>query len=212
MRKLALAISAFILSFSASAQSLGVVGGFTSPEASFRRLNSGMLDRYHVGFTACYPITSSLSFQPEILYNKKSVGQIENSSTSARSEMTVGYLEFGAQLQFDLWRGRTRLYGFMEPFVGYGVNNTIKSENKEVKNEWSVFKKPEGGFALGAGFQFNENLQLSAKYFWNLGNLYDSEGRIDIADATSELVNDIVSWFQDGNCFNGLSLSMTVYF
>ena len=212
MKKTALLILALVLSSPAFAQGIGVVGGFTSPEASFSRLSFRMLDLYHVGFTVCYPVTNSLSFQPEILYNKKSVGQIENPSTSTQSDMTVGYLEFGAQLQFDLWRGITRLYGFMEPFVGYGLNNSIKSKGHEIENEWSMFKKPEGGFALGAGFQLNDYLQLSAKYYWNLGNLYDSEGRIDVSEATSELAEDIVSWFDNGNCFNGLSLSMIVYF
>ncbi|MDO5442210.1 MAG: outer membrane beta-barrel protein [Bacteroidia bacterium] len=211
MKRIALIVSALLVSFAAYSQGFGVVAGLTSSNASVRDFDTKTIGRYHIGVTANLPLVGSLSLQPEILYNRKGATVNDRESVPG-AKVAMGYLEIGAQMQLSLWDGDTRLYGFLEPFVGYGLNDNLRRGEAGVRNRWYSLHKPEGGFALGAGLQLFDHLQASAKVYWNLGPLYNAQGKIDWSDAKATLVNDIASLFKDGNNFNGMSLSLTYYF
>lgn len=211
MKRIALIICALLVSVQALAQGFGVIAGLTSSKASVRDFDTRTVGRYHLGVTANLPVIGNLSLQPEILYNRKGA-TVNGRESLPGSKVTMGYIEAGVQLQLNLWEGDTRLYGFLEPFVGYGLNDKLSRGDALARNRWYSLHKPEGGFALGAGIRLMDHLQGSAKLYWNLGPLYNAQGRIDWSDAKAILVNDIASFFKDGNNFNGMSLSLTYYF
>ena len=60
----------------------------------------------------------------------------------------------------------------------------------------------EYGLSLGAGLEIWK-LQVSAKYFWNFGSVYNS----DVAK-TGETIGGVL----DGNNFNGVAVSVALFF
>ena len=53
-------------------------------------------------------------------------------------------------------------------------------------------------------------LQLSVKYFWNFGKIYDKDGNVGpIGDTIKDAVKDAVN---NGNNFNGVMVSAAFFF
>ena len=63
-------------------------------------------------------------------------------------------------------------------------------------------KKVEYGLGLGAGIDV-WRLQLSVKYFWNFGNIYET------GDTAESTIRDAVN---NGNNFNGIMASVAFFF
>lgn len=210
MKRLALVVAALLLSVAGFAQQKGFVLGFTTSNASIKHIDTDAVGQFHFGMTSNYPLFAGLSLQPELLYNRK--GTIVNMDDMSSSRVAMSYLELGVQAQFDIWPSFGRLYAFAEPYLGYGLSDKFRHPDVTVRNRWYYLNKLEGGFALGLGIQFIENLQLSAKVYWNLGSLYNPDGRIDLSDAKATVVSGITGLFQGGNSYNGMSLSLVYYF
>lgn len=215
MKRLALLVATLMLALTASAQQKGVVAGFTASNTSLRHLERDVFDsdavgHFHLGLTYNLPLFAGISLQPEILYNRK--GTIMTKIADDPSKVTMSYLELGVQAQLDILPSRGRIYGFVEPYVGYCLTDKFKQMDFRAHNRWYYLNKLEGGFALGAGIQLFDDLQLSGKVFWNLGTLYDAEGHMDFNDAKAHVVTGITQLFKGGNSFNGLSLSLVYFF
>ena len=70
-------------------------------------------------------------------------------------------------------------------------------------------KKVEYGLGVGAGVDV-WRLQLSVKYFWNFGKIYDKDGNVGpIGDTVKDAVKDAVN---NGNNFNGVMVSAAFFF
>jgi len=172
MKKAIIAIAALLVAFSAKAQ-VGIVAGLTS---STTNLESAVADvkninQYHVGVAYKLGLGNLLTLQPALIYNMK--GQTRGSISGVSDiDYKTGYLEVPVQVQVGFGIGSlARVYGFAEPFVGYAITNKV--EGTSVSEKWdNVKNRLEYGVGLGVGAEVFKHLQVSVKYFWNLGDVY----------------------------------------
>ena len=220
MKKLVFAaaiVAATVFCTDASAQRynsarVGLMGGFTSSSTSIKNMDSKSVSLYHIGVTAEIPLLGGFAIQPALLYQVKGMSADKfNSSSFSESlgsfETKVGYLEVPVQVQWGLDLLAFRPYVFAEPFVGFRVGQNTKGEVAgKLKDD---LKKVEYGLGLGAGVDV-WRLQLSVKYFWNFGKIYDKDGNVGpIGDTIKDAVKDAVN---NGNNFNGVMVSAAFFF
>ena len=220
MKKLVFAaaiVAATVFCTDASAQRynsarVGLMGGFTSSSTSIKNMDSKSVSLYHIGVTAEIPLFGGFAIQPALLYQVKGMSADKfNSSSFSESlgsfETKVGYLEVPVQVQWGLDLLAFRPYVFAEPFVGFRVGQNTKGEVAgKLKDD---LKKVEYGLGLGAGVDV-WRLQLSVKYFWNFGKIYDKDGNVGpIGDTVKDAVKDAVN---NGNNFNGVMVSAAFFF
>lgn len=220
MKKLVFAaaiVAATVFCTDASAQRynsarVGLMGGFTSSSTSIKNMDSKSVSLYHVGLTAEIPLLGGFAIQPGLLYQVKGMSadkfnSIPISKSLESFETKVGYLEVPVQVQWGLDLLAFRPYVFAEPFVGFRVGQNTKGEIAgKLKDD---LKKVEYGLGLGAGVDV-WRLQLSVKYFWNFGKIYDKDGNVGpIGDTVKDAMKDAVN---NGNNFNGVMVSAAFFF
>jgi len=206
MKKIIVAAAALLLSVSAFAQ-FGIIGGLTSSStnisAAAADLKTKNLNQYHIGIAYKFGGKNLLAVQPALIYNVKgSTLDTVDDISDLNIDMKTGFLELPVQVQVGVGIGNVvRVYGIVEPFIGYAITNEIKWEN--VKNtDWDLVKSRfEYGVGLGAGVELFKHVQVSVRYFWNLGSLYGQQ--IEIGKITRTIT--------DSKC-NGISLSAAVLF
>lgn len=178
MKKIIVAIAALLVAFSAHAQ-FGIVAGLTSSVATVKEgvTNIRNINQYHVGVT--YKIGGNfLAVQPSLIYNMKGakIGQITSWIGKTDINYKTGYLELPVQLQVGIGiGGLARVYGFAEPFIGLAISNEVTAGGQKVKlNDTfeNLAKKLEYGVGVGAGVELLQHLQVSVKYYWNVGDVY----------------------------------------
>lgn len=183
---------------------VGVMGGFTSSAAKIKDVDTKSVSLYHIGLTAAFPVGGGFSIQPSILYQVKgasadNLGDMTVSDLGKSFETKVGYLEVPVQIQWGPDLMLFRPYVFAEPFVGYKISSSNNETAKVFKDE---LKKVEYGLGLGAGIDV-WRLQISAKYFWNFGKIYET------GDTAESTIRDAVN---NGNNFNGIMASVAFFF
>lgn len=178
MKKAIVAIAALFLAISAHAQ-FGIMGGLTSSSGNVESAiaNAKSISQYHVGITYKLGIGNLLAIQPALLYNVKgtSIGAASENLESFDVNFKTGYIEIPVQVQVGFGIGSlARVYGFAEPFVGYAVSNKVEGNwVTDFNDNWQYVKnRLEYGIGLGAGVELFRHLQVSVKYFWNLGDVY----------------------------------------
>lgn len=188
MKKSIIAIVALFMALSANAQ-IGIIAGLTSSSTDIESAIADVknVNQYHVGLTYKIGIGNLLAIQPSVIYNMKgttigNIGGIE----SVNIDYKTGYVEVPVQVQLGFGIGSlARVYGFAEPFIGYAVTNKVQGGDS-IQNTWDNVKtKFEYGVGLGAGVELFRHLQVSVKYFWNLGNVYGAE--LSLGDAVQNI-------------------------
>ena len=188
MKKAIIAIAALFVALSANAQ-IGVVAGLTSSSTNVEAAVADIknVNQYHVGITYKIGIGNMLAIQPALIYNMKGtqLGDIAGLDDVDVNYKT-GYLELPVQVQLGFGIGSiARVYGFAEPFVGYAITNKVQGLGDTVKNWDNVKNRLEYGVGLGAGVELFRHLQVSVKYFWNLGDVYGAD--ITFGDVTKDI-------------------------
>ena len=217
MKKLVFALISLLIAASASAQiSFGVMGGLTSSKPNIEKFEPKSANRYHAG-VALRIKTPLPGFvvQPALLYEVQgtSFDKVLEGGKLETIDAEQGYLKLAAQAQLgtDLLIGR--VFGIAEPFVGYGITNEIKQlqkgvDTKTVANDWDYMNKLHYGVGLGAGVEVLGMVQLSARYYWNFGKVYNGK------DAVSG--DDVWKTFQEAmkteKPFSGLLISAAIFF
>lgn len=193
---------------SASAQfNYGVIGGvtFSSAKPSEWKLTQDI--QYHAGLTCRVQLPLGFAIQPELMYHTKG-SNIAATETEAKFDYMAGYLELPVSLQWGPDLLVLRPYFEVVPFAGYALNNRYKSEGQTVKNDWSGLKRWEYGVGVGAGVEI-WHFQISARYNWNLGSMFDAKQEITDAGA---FVNKLKNSVGNKNNFGGVTLSLAVLF
>lgn len=202
MKKILLLSFVLFISVRSYAQ-LGIVGGLTSTSSSISvaasELSSKMISQYHVGLCYKIPLGKVCAIQPGIEYNVKGATLNEIKKLSD-IDFKTGYVEVPVQLQAGINLAQiVRLYGVMEPFIGYAVSNSVKI-NDSTQNTWdNVKNRFEWGIGLGAGVELFKRVQVNLRYFWNFGPIYQG----------SSNVPGLVEMFSNTYC-GGISLSAAV--
>lgn len=197
MKRFFLVVVVALIAVSASAQQIGIIAGITGPNSTLKGSDIGAFDQYHAGFVANFPIAEGLRLQPELIYKVKGTAVNTIGSGDAKVDMSVGFLEFGLEAQAGIGRDFIRVYGLVEPFIGYNINDKFDFKGKDLIDNLS-WNKTEYGLAVGAGAEFFQHLQASVKYFWNMGAVNEETQKIVVGD---EVRN-----------FNGITLSVALLF
>lgn len=204
MKKAIIAIAALFVALSANAQ-IGVVAGLTSSSTNVEAAVADIknVNQYHVGITYKIGIGNMLAIQPALIYNMKGtqLGDIAGLD-DVDVDYKTGYLELPVQVQLGFGIGSiARVYGFAEPFVGYAITNQVQGIGDTIKDWDNVKNRFEYGVGLGAGVELFRHLQVSVKYFWNLGDVYGAD--ITFGDVTKDIATS--------KC-NGIAASVAILF
>ena len=175
MKKFIVIVASLLLAVSAHAQ-LGVVAGITSSKGDLKSAINDVkvqnITQYHVGVTYKLDL-GLLAIQPSLLYNMKGTKLNVAEIKSTELDYKTGYIEIPVQLQVGLNLGVARIYGFAEPFIGYAITNTATLSGQDLKADWdNVKNRLEYGVGLGAGVELIKHVQVSVRYFWNMGDMY----------------------------------------
>ena len=203
------AVAALAFGVSASAQHfdntrLGITAGVTSSSSKVKDVDSKSISLYHAGLALEIPLGGGFAIQPEAIYQVKGMnlsnwGGSTTADIGKSFETRVGYVEIPVQIQWGPDLVAFRPYGFVEPFVGYKISDISEGEAKDLG---TYLQTVEYGMSLGAGLDIS-HFQLSAKYFWNFGNIYKG----DISETGNTIKN-----LKDGNNFNGFAVSVAIFF
>ena len=173
MKKFLVVIATLLIAVSAHAQ-FGIVAGVTSSKTNLKDAiaDAQNITQYHVGVTYKMDL-GLLAIQPSIIYNMKGTKLNIAELTSTELDYKTGYIEIPVQLQVGLNLGVARIYGFAEPFVGYAISIAATLSGQDLKADWdNVKSRLEYGVGLGIGVELIKHVQVSAKYFWNMGDMY----------------------------------------
>lgn len=218
MKKLFTVIAIILVAvpaFSQGKSRWGVIGGFTSASTNLKEIGGKNFAGFHAGLTAYHPIGLGFAFQPSIVYQQKGMKWQADWSSSLSPAPTVvdgriGYVQVPLQLQFGIDLVILRPYVFVEPFVGYAVNNSFSSEVagidiKPIKNEWAGINRFEYGLGVGGGLDITRHFQLSVKYYWNFNSNFDNK-------VLPEIIKNVAGAIKDKTQFNGLQVSAAILF
>ena len=139
-----------------SAGNFGVLGG-----ANFHTYDSSkMLTKWHAGLTYKVNLPVGFQLEPAVLYSEKAA-----SYGNVSSDLSVGYLELMASMQWGIDLILFRPFVEVCPFAGYGLGGS-----SSLKDVWAAGgDKWEYGVGLGGGLQI-WRFQLGARYNWNFSN------------------------------------------
>ncbi len=214
MKKIIVALAAMSLAIGANAQ-VGVIAGLTSSHTNVKSAvgDAKNINQYHIGLAYKLDILGIVAIQPALIYNMKGTS-IKDISGVSGVEGTVdyktGFIELPVQIQAGKsLLGLARVYGFAEPYIGYAVSNqtTYKALSVEVKkNGWdNVKNRLEYGVGIGVGAELLKRVQVSARYFWDLGNVYGDDGSSDVT------FKNVAETVGNTKC-SGISASVAFFF
>ncbi len=197
MKKAIIAIAALFIAFTSANAQFGVVAGLTSSSSNIEEAAESIksVNMYHVGVTYKIGIGNMLAVQPALIYNVKG-SRLDALAGVEDINFKTGYLELPVQVQLGFGVGSlARVYGFAEPFIGYAITNKTKFGDVVDKGFDNLAQNFEYGVGLGAGVELFRHLQVSVKYFWNLGDVYGADIKIgDVAaDVASSKCNGIAA-------------------
>lgn len=211
MKKLYALLASVLLCFvvvnTASAQvNFGVLGGASFSSAKPEDWKVTNLVQYHAGITCCINLPLGFAVQPEVLYHVK--GSNVPLGESSKLDYAAGYVEIPVSLQWGPDLLVMRPYFELVPFVGYAVNNRYRQDDLSAKNDWAGLQRWEYGLGLGAGVEV-WHFQISARYNWNFGSMFDAKQEITDVDA---FVNKMKGGISDKTNFGGVTLTLAVLF
>lgn len=210
---LAVAAMGLLSALQAPAADFGIIGGYTSSKTKLSEWAPKNANGYHIGMAVNVPLVAGLALQPQVTYQvKKSEvsgwsGSENMNKTASDAATSVGFIEGGIQLQWGPDLLLFRPYVFAEPFVGYALNaktETSGVDGGQRKTISDAIHSLEYGLGLGGGLEIGR-FQLSAKYFWNFGDLYDG----DELNEVSDVVRDA---FKEQKSFQGVCLTLGIFF
>ena len=193
MKKFIAAAALFLMSLSfgdrLSAGNFGILGGASFYSANLKEVNAKAVTQWHAGLA--YKLNLPLGFhvQPALLYNVKGVDAGQNITSL---DLSVGYLELMASVQWGIDLILLRPFVDVSPFVGYGINSW-----GDLTDLWkNGANKFEYGVGLGGGLDI-WRFQIAARYNWNFGRLFKEDLNLDLLKKAN---------------FGGVTLSLTYFF
>ena len=178
MKKLIVIVASLLIAASAHAQ-FGVVAGLTSSHSNLKSAYEDVdnVTQYHVGLTdKCGVLGKTLAIQPSLIYNVKG-SKFEDIKGVGDVDFKNGFLEIPVQVQLRLFGlgDLAHVYAIAEPFVGCALSNnvtgTILGVSTSKSYKWENFgDRLEYGIGVGAGVELIKHVQVSVRYFWNLGD------------------------------------------
>ncbi len=151
---------------------MGVKGGLNLSNLYTKEVDDqNVLLGFNAGFYADLPITSSLSFQPEILFTTKGAElKYNNAFAEGTGKFRLSYIEVPLLLKANLTENFTIHFGPYAAFLvdskitNESTNNTFNFENNVNEDDLNKF---DLGLAAGLGFEI-DGFGLGARYNYGL--------------------------------------------
>jgi len=190
MRKLLISLLLVSSCLCAKAQQWGVAVGVTSSNTDVKSAwaQAKSVNQYHIGLTYNLPLILGFQLQPSVLYDVKGLSIEENLSglNLASFDTKTGYLEGAVQLQWGLdVLGLVRAYALVEPYVAYALDSSVKGESSvsssdgwESISDWEGINRFQYGAGIGVGADLFSRLQVSLRYYWDMGDLFQEDGTV----------------------------------
>ena len=183
MKKLIAIATAVLFAFSANAQ-VGIIAGLTTTATDYNTAISTAesVSQYHVGLAFKLPLAAGFELQPAVVYDVKGATVKEQLAGNNVFDTKTGYLEVPVQIQWGLdLSSKLRVFAFGEPYIAYALDIQNKMAGGEWKkvSDWDGINRLQYGLGAGIGVEILGVVQLSARYYWDMGNLYDGEGNIN---------------------------------
>ena len=191
-------------------------------------------NKYHFGLVYNLDLPFGLSVQPGILYNVKGQSLNDNITAFGQSaDITIntstGYVEVPVRVAWGMDFGIVEPFVFVEPFLGYAVTTETVSSFKDDAtkkaisklasaagmkldtasddpNRWDDRNRLEYGVGLGAGIKVLNRIALSAKYYWDLGQVYKD------SDSNSSITAGAMYKAISSQKCSGIAATLTLYF
>lgn len=174
MKRIIFSVALVLLATAAFAQGqFGIIGGLTSSmsniKTAYEDVKAGTANQFHAGVTYYQPLALGFAIQPGIEYNVKGLKVSD-------INFKTGFVEVPVQVQWGInLFSVIRPYVMAEPFIGYAVSNDVSGAGVTVSGWDNIKSRFEYGLGLGGGIQLFKHVQLSVRYFWNLGTLYNAD-------------------------------------
>lgn len=114
-------------------------------------------------------------------------------------------------LSDNLAGGLGALAGGLTGGLTGGFDSNLTTTLTDSLEGFDYVNKLEYGLAIGAGVQVLKHIQVSGKYFWNFGSLYNGQA-LDIKDVANQAASTFVNAFKNQEAFAGFSLSLALLF
>lgn len=231
MKRILIMAAALMVAASAYAQ-IGKIGGVTTSATTLSEAYSDILEaenvnQYHIGLVSKHVLPFGFVLQPAVVYDVKGASLKSNIEAGSAGEFNIasfdaktGYAEFQLQLQWGVTIAEQvlRVYALAEPSVSYAVHASTKSGNFIAEmiskdepqwtdiTEWDGINRLQYGVGLGGGIEIFDDIQLSARYYWDFGRLFNDEGKISDLN-----VKEYASLMKDSRC-SGIKVSLAFLF
>ena len=182
----------------------GITGGMGWSESKVTEIIDAKADAgWNAGLTFSFDLPLGLSLQPTLRYHHKNALLTDNVGQK------MDFVELPVALQWgpDLLLFRP----FVEavPYVSYALSNKTYSSSGGLNvtyedNAWKDKQRFGYGLGLGGGIEV-WRFQISARYNWDFGTLYDVAGWADIKDHFDELN-------AESSAFGGVTLNLSFFF
>ena len=195
MKKLIVIVATLLIAVSAHAQ-FGVIAGITSAKNNIGEAAKDVqnVTQYQVGLTYKLGIGNIFAIQTSILYNVKGA-KMGDIAGYQDFDYKNGYIEIPVQLQVGVGLGSlARIYGIAEPFIGYAISNAVNAQGNVDETAFKdLGNKLEYGFGVGVGIELIKHVQVSARYFWNLGSVNNANLNAAQQAVANQKANGIIA-------------------
>ena len=215
MKKILTLLVAVLATATVAHAQFGIIGGWTTAQLNTKDLKENFkgLDNFHAGIAYHAKLPLGFALQPELTYERKgatlqpSEGVYVGVSSSKSHSVELG---LGVQWGIDLLVARPFVVAV--PFVGYRFANQEQVSAGSFQVDIDALTKAlndaknnlEYGIALGAGVDIVRHVQLSVKWYKNLGPLFN-EGKLNDVGKT------VTAAIKDKN-YQGVKITLGIFF
>lgn len=215
MKKILTLLVAVLATATVAHAQFGIIGGWTTSQLNTKDLKENFkgLDNFHAGIAYHAKLPLGFALQPELTYERK------GATLQPSEDIYVGVssskshsVELGLGVQWGIDLLVARPFVVAEPFVGYRFANQEQVSAGSIQVDVDALTKAlndaknklEYGIALGAGVDIVRHVQLSVKWYKNLGPLFN-EGKL------SDVGKTVTAAIKDKN-YQGVKITLGIFF
>jgi len=221
MKKILTLLVAVLATATVAHAQFGIVGGWTTSRTSIDtknfKENFKGLDNFHAGIAYHAKLPIGFAIQPELTYEMKGAKFSDQNFVAGLLSTKSHGVELGLGVQWGVDLLIARPFIVAEPFIGYvfkaseqySVGTSQMSVSVEEVNKFlnDAKNKLEYGISLGAGVDIVRHIQISVKWFKNLGPLYN-EGKFN----ANSVAANITSAYKDTKNYQGIKVTLGIFF
>ena len=187
-------IAAALLAVAVSANAqVGIIAGLTTSETKIKNIDTKSAAQFHAGITYKIGLPLGFAIQPSLMYNArtaKAIGEV-SSVADFTGSITTSYLELPIMVQYGFDLAVARAFVFAEPYVGYALGQKAKVEASTTVGDvakaiiagqdykWDGINRFEYGVGLGLGAEVLQHIQVTLRYYWDMGSLFTEDSKIN---------------------------------